>query len=330
MSSLRGKIYFGESKTGFGLRKNWKGEKTMELFLMQLFNGISVSSILLLAALGLAITFGLMGVINMAHGEFIMIGAYTAYVVQNFFKKYLPASVFDSYCIVAILLSFLVAGFCGLILEKLIIRKLYGRAADSLLVTWGISLILQQGARSIFGSPNVGVEAPSFLENSLKISGMLALPYKRLFILLIAVICLLGVYALMFKTRQGRNIRAVMQNRNMAASLGVNTSRIDAMTFAIGSGLAGLAGCALTWIGAIGPTLGTNYIVDTFMTVVVGGAGSIIGSVFGAGFIGVGETAFEFVTTASMGKVLIFVCVIILLQFRPKGIFAVHTRSLED
>ena len=235
MSSLRGKIHFGESKTGFGLRKNWKGEKTMELFLMQLFNGISVSSILLLAALGLAITFGLMGVINMAHGEFIMIGAYTAYVVQNFFKKDLPASVFDSYCIVAILLSFLVAGFCGLILEKLIIRKLYGRAADSLLVTWGISLILQQGARSIFGSPNVGVEAPSFLENSLKISGMLALPYKRLFILLIAVICLLGVYALMFKTRQGRNIRAVMQNRNMAASLGVNTSRIDASTFAIGS-----------------------------------------------------------------------------------------------
>ena len=150
------------------------------------------------------------------------------------------------------------------------------------------------------------------------------------FILVIAVVCLVGVYLLMYKTRQGRNIRAVMQNRDMAASLGVNTRRIDSMTFAIGSGLAGLAGCALTWIGAIGPTLGTNYIVDTFMTVVVGGAGSIVGSVFGAGFIGVGGTAFEFLTNASIGKVLIFLCVIILLQFRPKGIFAVSSRALEE
>lgn len=302
----------------------------MELFLMQMFNGISVSSILLLAALGLAITFGLMGVINMAHGEFIMIGAYTAYVVQNLFQEYLPAGVFDLYCIAAILLSFAVAAMMGFLLERLVICRLYGRAADSLLVTWGVSLILQQAARSIFGSPNVGVRAPSFLERNLKISGMLSLPYKRLFILAIALICLGSVYWLMFKTRQGRNIRAVMQNRNMAASLGVNTKRIDSVTFAIGSGLAGLAGCALTWIGAIGPTLGTNYIVDTFMTVVVGGAGSLIGSVFGAGFIGIGGTAFEFLTTASMGKVLIFLCVIILLQFRPKGIFAVRSRALED
>lgn len=193
-----------------------------------------------------------------------------------------------------------------------------------------ISLILQQAARSIFGSPNVGVKAPSFLEKSLRITGMLSLPYKRLFILVIAVVCLVGVYLLMYKTRQGRNIRAVMQNRDMAASLGVNTRRIDSMTFAIGSGLAGLAGCALTWIGAIGPTLGTNYIVDTFMTVVVGGAGSIVGSVFGAGFIGVGGTAFEFLTNASIGKVLIFLCVIILLQFRPKGIFAISSRALEE
>lgn len=302
----------------------------MELFLMQLFNGISVSSILLLAALGLAITFGLMGVINMAHGEFIMIGAYTAYVVQNLFQRYLPAGVFDLYCVAAIFLSFAAAAAMGFLLERLVIRRLYGRAADSLLVTWGVSLILQQAARSIFGSPNVGVRAPSFLEKNLKISGMLSLPYKRLFILAIALICLGGVYWLMFKTRQGRNIRAVMQNRSMAASLGVNTDRIDSMTFAIGSGLAGLAGCALTWIGAIGPTLGTNYIVDTFMTVVVGGAGSLVGSVLGAGFIGIGGTAFEFLTTASIGKVLIFLCVIILLQFRPKGIFAVRSRALED
>lgn len=302
----------------------------MEIFLMQLFNGISVSSILLLAALGLAVTFGLMGVINMAHGEFIMIGAYMAYVVQNLFGHYLPSGIFDVYCLVALILSFAAAALLGYILERLVIRRLYGRTVDSLLVTWGISLILQQAARSIFGSPNVGVKAPSFLEKSLKISGVLALPYKRLFILAIALTCLAGVYYLMFRTRQGRNIRAVMQNRDMAASLGVNTRRIDSMTFAFGSGLAGLAGCALTWIGAIGPTLGSNYIVDTFMTVVVGGAGSILGSVFGAAFIGVGGTAFEFLTSASIGKVLIFACIIILLQFRPKGIFAVRSRALED
>lgn len=302
----------------------------METLVMQIFNGISVSSIFLLAALGLVITFGLMGVINMAHGEFMMIGAYTAYVIQNIFRTYVPESAFDLYVIPALAGSFLVAALAGIILEKLIICRLYGRTEDSLLVTWGVSLVLQQLARSIFGAPNVGVEAPSFMGKSLKITGTLALPYKRLFILVIALICLAGVYWLMYKSRQGRNIRAVMQNRDMAASLGVNTKRIDGATFAIGSGLAGLAGCTLTWIGPIGPSLGTNYIVDCFMTVVVGGAGSILGAVFGSAFIGVGETAFEFFTNASVGKVLIFLCIIILLQFKPKGIFAVQNRALED
>lgn len=302
----------------------------MEILTMQLFNGISVSSILLLAAIGLAITFGLMGVINMAHGEFIMIGAYTTYVIQNIFQKYISEAYFDIYCLVAIIMSFIIAAIFGLVLERLIIRHLYSRASESLLVTWGVSLILQQLARSIFGSPNVGVKAPAFLENSLKITDVIVLPYKRLFILLIAIACLFGVYLLMYKTRQGRNIRAVMQNRNMAASLGVNTKWIDAGTFAIGSGLAGVAGCALSWIGAIGPTLGTNYIVDTFMTVVVGGVGSIAGTVIGSSFIGVGGTGFEFLTDASIGKVLVFICVIIVLQFKPKGIFTVNTRALDD
>lgn len=302
----------------------------MEILTMQLFNGISVSSILLLAAIGLAITFGLMGVINMAHGEFIMIGAYTTYVIQNIFQKYISEAYFDIYCLVAIIMSFIIAAIFGLVLERLIIRHLYSRASESLLVTWGVSLILQQLARSIFGSPNVGVKAPAFLENSLKITDVIVLPYKRLFILLIAIACLFGVYFLMYKTRQGRNIRAVMQNRNMAASLGVNTKWIDAGTFAIGSGLAGVAGCALSWIGAIGPTLGTNYIVDTFMTVVVGGVGSIAGTVIGSSFIGVGGTGFEFLTDASIGKVLVFICVIIVLQFKPKGIFTVNTRALDD
>ena len=201
---------------------------------------------------------------------------------------------------------------------------------DSLLVTWGVSLVLQQLARSIFGSPNVGVVAPKFLENNIKITDVIALPYKRLMILSIAILCIVGVYLLMYKTRQGRNIRAVMQNRNMAESLGVNTKFIDAMTFSIGSGLAGLAGCALSWIGSIGPSLGTNYIVDAFMTVVVGGAGSIIGTVFGSVFIGTGGTTFEFLTTTSMGKVLIFACVVIVLQFKPKGLFSINNRALDD
>ena len=301
----------------------------MEIAIMQIFNGISVSSILLLAAIGLAITFGLMGVINMAHGEFIMIGAYTTYVIQNLFMKYLPSKFFDAYAIVAIIMSFLVAALFG-ILEKLIIRHLYGRTVDSLLVTWGVSLFLQQLARSIFGSPNVGVVAPSFLEGNLRITDTIIFPYKRLFILLIAIVSIVAVYLLMYKTRQGRNIRAAMQNRSMAASLGVNTKFVDAGTFAIGSGLAGLAGCTLAWIGAIGPTLGANYIVDTFMTVVVGGAGSILGTVLGSIFIGVGGTTFEFLTDASIGKVLIFVCVVIVLQFRPKGLFTVSTRALDD
>ena len=300
----------------------------LETILMQVFNGISLSSILLLAALGLAVTFGLMGVINMAHGEFIMIGAYTAYVVQNAFLG-MSESAFGFYVPIALLLSFVVAAAFGLVLERLVICHLYARAEDSLLVTWGVSLVLQQMARSIFGSPNVGVAVPSYMEGSLVIGGV-ALPYTRIWILAIALLCLAGVWALMFRTRWGRNIRAVMQNREMAASLGVNTRLVDAATFSIGSGLVGLAGCTLTWIGLVGPSLGQNYIVNAFMTVVVGGAGSILGTIFGAAFIGIGQSAFEFLTDASVGQVLIFLCIIVLLQFKPKGLFETSTRSLED
>ncbi len=300
----------------------------METILMQVFNGISLSSILLLAAIGLAITFGLMGVINMAHGEFMMIGAYTAYVVQNIFKSVAPDAL-GAYVPVAIIASFIVAALLGLALEKLVICHLYGRTEDSLLVTWGVSLILQQAARNLFGSANVGVEVPAYMQGSLQIGGVY-LPYTRIWILVIALVALAAVYVLMFKTRWGRNIRAVMQNRQMASALGVNTRRIDGVTFAFGCGLAGLAGCTLTWIGLIGSTLGQNYIVNAFMTVVVGGVGSIFGSVFGAAFIGVGQSAFEFLTDASIGQVLIFVCIVILLQFKPKGLFETHNRSLED
>lgn len=302
----------------------------MELFISQIFNGLSVSSILLLAALGLAITFGLMGVINMAHGEFIMIGAYTTYVIQNIFKSIMPEKLFDTYFIVSIIMSFIVSGIFGLILERLIIRHLYGRVLDSLLVTWGVSLVLQQLARTIFGSSNVSVIPPSFVDKNLKITELLSFSYKRIFILIMAIICVALVAFLMYKTRAGRNVRATMQNRGMAASLGVNTNIIDAGTFAIGSGFAGIAGCALTFLGPIGPTIGTSYIVDAFMTVVVGGVGKILGAITGSFIIGMGTSSFEFFTTASIGKVITFIVVIILLQIKPKGIFAINTRSLDD
>lgn len=302
----------------------------MDVFLMQLFNALSVSSILLLAALGLAITFGLMGVINMAHGEFIMIGAYVTYMVQNIWKRLLPESVFDTYLIAAILASFLITAFLGVVLERIIICRLYGRALDSLLVTWGISLVLQQLVRSIFGPANVSVSTPAFLDKNVQVFGMFSMSYKRLFIFGMAVVCCGLIGFLMYRTRQGRNIRAVMQNRPMAASMGVNTAACDMMTFAIGSGFAGIAGCAITFLGSIGPTIGQSYIVDSFMAVVTGGVGKIIGCITGAGIIGIGGPLFEFFTSASLGKVLIFIVVIIILQFRPKGIFSISSRVLDE
>lgn len=301
----------------------------MQALVMQLFNGVSLSSILFLSSIGLAITFGLMGVINMAHGEFIMIGAYTTYIVQNVFIDHF-SSFFNYYVLFALILSFLVASAVGYILERLIICHLYGRMVDSLLVTWGISLFLQQLARSIFGAPNVSVRMPDYLQGNVQLADGIVFSNNRLFILILAVVCLALIFVLMYRSRYGRNVLAVMQNREMAASLGINTRTVDSLTFAIGSGLAGIAGCAITWIGAIGPTIGTSYIIDSFVAVVAGGAGTIIGTVFGASFIGIGETVFEFLTTSSIGKVLIFTCVIVLLQFRPKGLFAVKTRVLDD
>ncbi|MCI1880743.1 MAG: urea ABC transporter permease subunit UrtB [Sporolactobacillus sp.] len=301
----------------------------MQTLVMQLFNGISVSSILFLSSIGLAIIFGLMGVINMAHGELIMIGAYVTYMIQNFFLDHFP-KLFDYYIIFALVFSFFITALIGYILEKTIICHLYGRMIDSLLVTWGISLFLQQLARSIFGAPNVSVKMPNFLQGNIHLTNEIVFPNNRLFILLLALVCFLIISALMHRSRYGRNVIAVMQNREMAGSLGVNTRRVDSLTFAIGSGLAGLAGCAVTWIGAIGPTIGTSYIIDSFVAVVAGGAGSIAGTVFGSSFIGIGETVFEYLTTSSIGRVLVFTCVVILLQFRPKGLFAIKTRVLDD
>lgn len=300
----------------------------MSATMLTLFNGISLGSILLLIALGLAITFGLMNVINMAHGELIMIGAYVTYVMQNIFIGYVPEQYFDLYFIVSIPLALLVAAGVGMILEFSLIRFLYKRPLDSLLATWGVGLMLQQLARSIFGAPNVGVKSPDFLGGGLQV-GSLLLPYSRLFILGLSILCLVGIYLYFYRTSNGRRVRAVMQNRQMAECLGVSTRKVDMITFAIGSGFAGVAGCALTLLGAIGPTIGTSYIIDAFMVVVVGGVGALFGSVAGAFGIGFFNTVFEYATSATTGKVLIFLLIIAFLQWKPSGLVTSRSRSLD-
>lgn len=301
----------------------------MSIIFLQLFNGFSLSSILLLIALGLAITFGLMNVINMAHGEFIMIGAYMAYVTQHFFANSVPSQYFDLYYIVSIPIAFLMAFAIGWGLEVLLIRHLYGRPLDSLLATWGVSLVLQQLARIIFGAQNVAVKAPSWLEGGWAITADLVLPYKRLFIIGLVIVSIIIIYLYLYRLAGGRKMRAVMQNRDMAACLGISTRRVDAQAFAFGSGMAGIAGCALSLIGPIGPAVGTYYIVDAFMVVVLGGVGKIIGTVAGALGIGVLNTALEYSTTASLGKVLVFTIIIAFLQWRPSGLFTLKSRSLD-
>ena len=301
----------------------------MDMFLLQAFNGLSVSSILLLIALGLAVTFGLMNIINMAHGEMIMIGAYATYVTQNLFVSYMPSSWFSTYFLVALPAAFLLAAGIGWLLEVLLIRHLYGRPLDSLLATWGVGMILQQLARTIFGAPNVGVTSPSWLNGGVTVTEGITLPYTRLFIILLVAVVLFFMYIYIYKTPAGRRMRAVMQNRNMAGCLGISTRRVDGLTFAIGSGIAGVAGCALTLLGPIGPSIGTYYIVDAFMVVVLGGVGKLIGTVTGALGIGVFNTLFETYTSASIGKVLVFTCIVAFLQWKPRGLVALRSRSLD-
>lgn len=298
----------------------------MEVWVTQLFNGLSLSSILLLIALGLALYFGLMNVINLAHGEFIMIGAYTPYALQRLAQHFTGDPSPGITFLIAIPLSFLVSGLVGILVEQSVIRFLYRRPLDTLLATWGVGLFLQQLARSIFGAPNVQVVAPQWLSGGLSVTADLLLPMKRIFIVGLVIVCILGLYWYMFRTREGRRMRAVMQNRDMAASLGVSTRRVDTMTFAVGSGLAGIAGCALTLIGPIGPSLGTFYIVDAFIVVILGGLGQIPGTILAAFIIGMLNTLFEFGTTAVVGKVLVFAAVILFLQWRPDGLARVRSR----
>ncbi len=296
-------------------------------FLSNLFNSISLGSILLLIALGLAITFGLMRVINMAHGEFIMAGAYAAFVTQGICAQYLPALAPWS-LLLALPFAFIVTALMGWALEAIVVRRLYGRPLDTLLATWGVSIILQQAARSIFGSLGVNVKAPPWLNGQLTWTTMV-MPYTRLFIIGTALTCLFGMYLFLYNSSNGRRILAVMQNRSMAACLGISTRRIDALAFAVGSGLAGVAGGALTLLGSIDSNMGTKYIVDSFMVVVLGGVGRLVGTFAGALGMGSLNTLWEYETTASLGKVLTFVCVIAFLQWKPQGLFATKTRALD-
>jgi urea transport system permease protein len=377
-----------------------------------IFNSASIGAVLSISALGLAIVFGLMGVINLAHGELMMLGAYTTFVVQNLFKL-LPAPLFEFYIFFALIAAFIVSAAAGLVLERGVIRFLYGRPLETLLATWGVSLILQQLVRSIswvltiaivlfcglffggmaliqrradfdrirtlaiaillplsigisgvvslllgqkfqlavtqpwFGAQNVDVTAPAWLRGGLPI-GDFQLPYSRLFIMFITILCLVGIYLFLQRTNWGLRIRAVTQNRNMSACLGIPTAQVDAFTFALGSGLAGIAGCAISLLGSVGPNTGQNYVVDTFMVVVVGGVGKLVGTIIAALSIGtanylIGSGSFvslfasiqpiadffSFFATTSMAKVMVFALIITFLQVRPGGIFPQKGRNVE-
>jgi len=294
-----------------------------------IFQGVSLGSILLLMALGLAIIFGLMGVINMAHGELMALGAYTTYVTQGWFQGNAPGA-FEYYFLVSLPLSFLVAGAAGFVLERGVIRFLYGRPLETLLLTWGISLMIQQGLRLWFGAANVDVISPKWLSGGVPVMVGFQLPYNRLFIIGLATVAVAGMYLLLFKTDAGLRIRAVTQNRGMAACLGVRSRRVDALTFALGSGLAGLAGCALTQIGNVGPELGQNYIVDSFMVVVTGGVGKLLGTILAAIGIGGLNKIIEPSFGAVFGKVAILVLVILFIQRRPSGLFAAKGRYADS
>ena len=308
------------------------------------FRGLSLSAVLLVVALGLAITFGLMGVINMAHGEIMMIGAYTAFAVQNIFGAGLGITLFgksmtipgfgfegtllDNYFIAALPVSFLTGALVGLALERGVIRFLYKRPLESLLATWGVSLVLQQVVRATFGPANVQVNSPQWLSGSLVYNDIL-FAYNRLFVIAFAVLVVLLTYFILNKTSLGLQVRAVMQNRNMASCMGVRTNRVNMMTFAFGSGLAGMAGACLSQLGNVGPSLGQSYIVDCFMIVTLGGVGNLVGTIAASAGIGVTDQILQPFVGAVMGKITVLAAIILFLQWRPAGLFVTKSRSLE-
>ncbi|ARP93929.1 urea ABC transporter permease subunit UrtB [Bordetella genomosp. 13] len=293
-----------------------------------LFYGISLGSVLLLAALGLAITFGLMGVINMAHGELLMIGAYATYVVQTVFRQWLPGWV-DWYVLAALPVAFVVTAAVGMALERTVIRWLYGRPLETLLATWGISLMLMQGVRTLFGAQNVEVGNPSWMSGGVTVLGGLVLAYNRIAIIVFALLVVFFVWLLLNHTRLGLFVRAITQNRRMADCVGVPTGRIDMLAFGLGSGIAGLAGVALSQLGNVGPDLGRGYIVDSFMVVVLGGVGQLAGTVIAALGLGGVNKFLEPYAGAVMAKITILILIVLFVQKRPQGLFAPRGRSVE-
>jgi len=293
------------------------------------FRAISLSSVLLIMSLGLAIVFGLMGVINMAHGELMMVGAYATFVTQEIFKAYLPPSMFESYFLTAMPVAFLTAAAFGLALEATVIRFLYGRPLETMLATWGVSLVLMQAARVYFGDLTA-VIAPTWLSGGAQVMVGVYFPFNRIFIIGLSILCVLGIYFALFRSSLGLRVRAVMQNRNMSACLGIPTRKVDAYTFAFGSGLAGVAGWALTLVGNVDPGLGQNYIVDAFMVVVTGGVGKLAGTIVAALGIGGLNKLIEPSFGAVYGKVFILVLVILFLQWRPSGLFAMKGRNADS
>ncbi|MDF1629459.1 MAG: urea ABC transporter permease subunit UrtB [Alcanivoracaceae bacterium] len=297
----------------------------MSIFAMQGFAGLSLFSVFVLMALGLAIIFGQMGVINMAHGEFMILGAYTTYLTSGFFQAYLP-SLFGGYFFIAMIMAFLICAALGAFVEWAMIRRLYKRPLDTLLATWGLSLILQQAYRSIFGPREVGVELPEWMMGAIQVTDMVELPINGLFVMIIALLIALGLYLLMYRSGWGKKVRAVVQNRPMAEAVGINSGAVDRMTFALGCGIAGIAGSAFTMIGSTGPSSGQAYIVDTFLVVVFGGAQSLIGTIVSAFAISQAQSTMEFFLSGSMAKVLTLLVVVGILMLRPEGLMALKIR----
>ncbi|MBW3546830.1 MAG: urea ABC transporter permease subunit UrtB [Actinobacteria bacterium] len=298
----------------------------MEALLEQIFNGVSLGSILLIVALGLSFSFGQMGVINMAHGELIMIGAYTPYFLQSE-SGWFDGGAAGTAFVVALPLGFLAAGLVGVAMERTLLRRMVGRPLDTLLVTFGVSLILQQAARDTFGAPNVDVVSPTWLTGRWELLGVV-MPHRRLFIIALVMLAVAALSAFLATRPEGRRMRAVMQNRDLAEVSGLSTRRVDRTTFFLGSALAGLAGVAVSLVGSVGSQVGTGYIVDAFLVVIVGGLGKLRGAIVGALALGLLNAFSEFWTSASIGKAVVFVAVIAFLQFRPNGLVSFRTRGL--
>lgn len=301
-------------------------QELLSILAMQGFAGFSLFSVLLLMALGLAIIFGQMGVINMAHGEFMAVGAYTTYLLSAMSEKYFPGFV-QYYFVFAIFLSFIIAGALGYLAELALIRHLYKRPLDTLLATWGLSLIMQQSFRSIFGAREVSPTLPEWLLGSYQPTETIDIPLNGIFVLGLTAAVTLGVFILMYRSSWGLRVRATTQNRVMSGAVGINTKKIDRLTFALGCGIAGIAGAAFTTIASTGPTTGSLYIVDTFMVVVFGGAGSLLGTIASAFSIAQGQSILEFFISGSMAKVITLLTIVIFLMMRPEGLFASKVRK---